>query len=207
MADYENDPPKVTELTEAQIDALADAGNRALNDHYHESLCYCSAWPEGCVSSGNYFAGSWDTAAFNIGMRAVIGRWESMRAPAPQLSMDEERIAVIRRRRTHCEAVRGESEDERPVHVWGPSQYPGRDMCQRCTTERAWAEDESADEVVLLAEIDRLRARLAELEALKPAPIQDCRKCGAGYNYGSPCSNCAFQAKMAALIGRPEEGQ
>lgn len=68
------------ELSEAQVDALADAGNRALNDHYHDDLCHCSGWPEGCASSGNYFAGSWDTAAFSIGMAAVIGAWESMRA-------------------------------------------------------------------------------------------------------------------------------
>lgn len=70
------------ELSEAQTDALADAGNRALNDHHHEDLCLCSDWPESCVSSGNYFAGRWDTAAFSIGMAAVIGAWESMRAPA-----------------------------------------------------------------------------------------------------------------------------
>ncbi|MGW5852140.1 hypothetical protein ACWFQ8_30045 [Streptomyces sp. NPDC055254] len=208
------------ELSEAQTEALADAGNRALNDHYHEDLCACSDWPKGCASSGNYFAGSWDTAAFSIGMAAVIGVWESMRAPAEadraarhreelrvrrnedmalrgELSpsggqravpfelgeslvpavqwliarvaerppVDDERIALIRKRRTHCEVTRFETEDERPLHVWGPSQYPGRDMCQRCTTERKWAEDPDADEVVLLAEVDRLRARVAELEA------------------------------------------
>lgn len=68
-------------LSEAQVDALADAGNRALNDHYHEDLCYCRDWPESCASEG-YFAGMWDTAAFHIGMAAVIGAWESMRSPA-----------------------------------------------------------------------------------------------------------------------------
>ncbi|GGU12914.1 hypothetical protein GCM10010289_38170 [Streptomyces violascens] len=67
-------------LSQEQIDALADAGNEALNDHYHEDLCFCLAWPESCLSSGNYFAGYWDTAAFSIGMPAVIGAWEAMRA-------------------------------------------------------------------------------------------------------------------------------
>lgn len=153
MADHDSKP---AELSEAQIDALADAGNRALNDHYHEDLCSCSAWPEGCVSSGSYFAGSWDTAAFHIGMAAVIGAWEAMRAPAAPVLVDDERTALIRKRRTHCEATQGETEDERPLHVWGPSQCPGREMCQRCTTERAWAEDTDADDVVLLAEVDRL---------------------------------------------------
>ncbi|MFK0222215.1 hypothetical protein ACIQWN_28995 [Streptomyces vinaceus] len=61
--------------------------------------------------------------------------------------------------------------------------------------------------LVTAEELAEMRARLAELEALKPAPIQDCRKCGAGYDYGQPCSNCAFQARMAALTGRLEEGQ
>ncbi|MFE9845836.1 hypothetical protein [Streptomyces goshikiensis] len=153
------------ELSEAQVDALAEAGNRALNDHYHEDLCHCSDWPGSCASSGNYLAGSWDTAAFDIGMRAVIGLWESMRAAASSTALDGERLALIRKSRSHCEAVRFETEDERPVHVWGPSDYPGREMCQRCTTERVWAEDADADEVVLLAEVDRLRARVAELEA------------------------------------------
>ncbi|MFJ3173757.1 hypothetical protein ACIPJK_23660 [Streptomyces roseus] len=82
--------------------------------------------------------------------------------------LDGEQLALMRKRRTHCEAIRFETEDERPVHVWGPSQYPGREMCQRCTTERAWAEDTTADEVVLLAEVDRLRVRVAELEAERP---------------------------------------
>ncbi|MFD6970722.1 hypothetical protein [Streptomyces sp. NPDC059949] len=118
-------------LSEAQVDALADAGNRALNDHYHEELCHCSDWPKGCASSGNYFAGSWDTAAFGIGMAAVIGVWESMRAPA------------------------------------------------------------EADEIA------RLRARVAELEALEPARFQTCRTCGAGYEYGKPCGTCNFKALMA----------
>ncbi|MFF5801633.1 hypothetical protein [Streptomyces albogriseolus] len=48
------------------------------------------------------------------------------------------------------------------------------------------------------AELCALRARVAELEALKPAPVQTCRTCGAGYTYGQPCSNCQFNADMAA---------
>ena len=43
-------------------------------------------------------------------------------------------------------------------------------------------------------------ARVAELEALKPAPIQECRKCGAGYTYGEPCQTCAFRERMAAEL-------
>jgi hypothetical protein len=93
------------ELSEAQTDALADAGNRALNDHYHEDLCLCSDWPESC---GNYFAGRWDTAAFDIGMAAVIGAWESMRAPAEadELSRLRARVAELETERSTFIAAR-----------------------------------------------------------------------------------------------------
>ncbi|NEC20520.1 hypothetical protein [Streptomyces parvus] len=79
--------------------------------------------------------------------------------------MPPDREQRIRRARTHCEALRFETEDERPLHVWGPSQYPTKEMCQRCTVMRSWAEDLDADDVVLLAEVDRLRARIVELTA------------------------------------------
>lgn len=85
------------QLTEAQVEALADAGNRALNDHYHDDLCHCRDWPNSC---GHYFAGTWDTAAFDIGMAAVIGLWESMRAPA-----EAAELAALRARVAELEAA------------------------------------------------------------------------------------------------------
>lgn len=92
----------------------------------------------------------------------------SKAAPATETSAEPltpEREQEIRKRRTHCEATRWESESDRPVHTWGPSDYPTRDMCQRCTTMRTWAEETDTDEAVLLAEVDRLRARVAVLES------------------------------------------
>ncbi|WP_329215081.1 hypothetical protein OG352_05960 [Streptomyces sp. NBC_01485] len=50
------------------------------------------------------------------------------------------------------------------------------------------------------SELETLRARVAELEALTPAAIQTCRKCGAGYTYGEPCQSCVFKARMAAEV-------
>lgn len=80
--------------------------------------------------------------------------------------MTPERERMIRMSRTHCEAVNTETtfqaEGERPLHVWGPSQHPAREMCQLCTVLRTWAEDPDADEVLLLAEVDRLRKALSE---------------------------------------------
>jgi hypothetical protein len=183
MADHDSKP---AELTEAQIDALADAGNRALNDHYHEDLCHCSDWPESCASSGHYFAGSWDTAAFSIGMAAVIGAWESMRA-APEA--DE--LARLR------DAAAGVPE----------VKDPARSLDLLALMPERSAAIVSGHLARLLGEQARLRARVAELEALKPAAIQDCRKCGAGYEHGQPCSNCDFQAQMAALAATPKESK
>lgn len=52
-------------------------------------------------------------------------------------------------------------------------------------------------------ETGQLRTRVAQLEALKPAPIQTCRACGAGYNYGQPCSVCEFKRRVAAEMDTP----
>lgn len=46
----------------------------------------------------------------------------------------------------------------------------------------------------------RQRDRISELEALTPAAIQTCRKCGAGYTYGEACNTCIFQEQMAAEL-------
>ncbi|MER6601176.1 hypothetical protein [Streptomyces parvus] len=77
----------------------------------------------------------------------------------------------------------------------------------------------------LLAEVDRLRLRVdeverayifdtaalkkrvAELAALKPARFQDCQVCGAGYEYGKPCSACEFNKQMAAATGEARQAR
>ncbi|WP_371612915.1 hypothetical protein [Streptomyces clavifer] len=138
--------PVPVELTEEQTEALAAAGNRAVNDHYHEDLCYCRSWPTSCESSGNYFMGTWDTYAFNIGLPAVLGVWESLRNDRHASKLAE-----------------------------------------------------------LRADNEQLRARVAELEALTPAPIQTCRSCGAGYDYGHPCSICEFKKRIAAEIAKSSD--
>lgn len=67
--------------------------------------------------------------------------------------------------------------------------------------QAAWEADQARQHPVvgqLLAERERLRARVAELEALEPAAIQTCRVCNAGYSYGESCSACEYRALMAA---------
>jgi hypothetical protein len=66
-------------LSEEQIDALATAGNRVVNDEVHQHLCMCDAWPEKCVSSGHYFMGAWDVDGLEAALPAVLGLWEQMR--------------------------------------------------------------------------------------------------------------------------------
>jgi hypothetical protein len=66
-------------LDEAQVDALAASGNRAVNDLVHEDLCACDAWPEKCLSSGGFFQGYWDWGYLETAIPAVLGLWESMR--------------------------------------------------------------------------------------------------------------------------------
>lgn len=66
-------------LHEAQIDALAASGNRAVNDAVHDDLCACDAWPEKCLSSGGFFQGYWDWGYLEVAIPAVLGLWESMR--------------------------------------------------------------------------------------------------------------------------------
>ena len=70
---------KPLELSEQQIEALAAAGNRVVNDATHEHLCMCDAWPEKCVSTGHYYMGAWDVSGLEDALPAVLALWEQMR--------------------------------------------------------------------------------------------------------------------------------
>lgn len=84
------------DLTEDQLGTLIDAGNRALNDYYHERACACSAWPESCLTNPHY-VGSWDTDAFAIGAAALVGVWEALRSDAAMAEVVRlrARVAVL----------------------------------------------------------------------------------------------------------------
>ncbi|MGO4630550.1 hypothetical protein AB4225_06335 [Streptomyces sp. 2RAF24] len=47
------------------------------------------------------------------------------------------------------------------------------------------------------AELARLRARVTELEALRPARVQTCHTCGAGYYLEHGCGICEFHELLA----------
>lgn len=143
-------------LHEAQIDALAAAGNRVVNDQSHEDLCACDGWPERCLSSGGFFQGQWDVGGLDTALPAVLGLWESMRG------------GELERLRAEVAALR----------------------------EERHSTNEALDDAI--GALRTAQDRIAELEALTPAAIQTCGKCGAGYSYGEPCSTCVFRARMAA---------
>lgn len=146
--------PMPVELTEQQLEALIDAGNRALNDHYHEDQCHCDAWPTSCVSSGNYFMGAWDTNAFAIGLPAVLGVWESLR--------NDRHAAKIAELRADNERLRAEiAERNRGVQLIN-DEAVRRAAYEAMDAERRAAESRRAVDMKLNAE---LRARVAELEA------------------------------------------
>jgi len=66
-------------LTEEQIEALVDAGDRVVNDATHEDMCACDGWPTEC----RYFRdGQWDMGGLAVAIPAIVGLWEVMRAAA-----------------------------------------------------------------------------------------------------------------------------
>ncbi|BFP50067.1 hypothetical protein KCMC57_64350 (plasmid) [Kitasatospora sp. CMC57] len=78
------------ELPNELLEQLIDAGNKALNDYYHERACACSAWPKKCASwksPGDMFFGYWDTDAFAIGVPAIIAAHEQGKAQAATQSI------------------------------------------------------------------------------------------------------------------------
>lgn len=70
----------MTDQPDDLLDQLADIGNKALNDHYHDDVCACRTWPANCGSRGGYFPGYWDTAAFSIALPAIIAAYEKTRS-------------------------------------------------------------------------------------------------------------------------------
>lgn len=107
------------ELSEAQIEALAEAGNRFLNEENHEDLCLCDGWPEACVSG--YTRSNWDSGAMEQALPAVIGLWESLRSEAEgrELRRLRARVAELEaERHTTNEALAELTESTRGGSPW-----------------------------------------------------------------------------------------
>lgn len=137
--------PEPLALSEELLDTLVDAGNGALSDYYHERACACSEYPAGCTTRSFYRrgAGHWDTDAFAIGLGAVLAVWESVRPADDALRAErdafrEQRNAVFK------------TNEELLTRI------------ERIGLERLQTQNEF---MRVAREADRLRARVAELEA------------------------------------------
>ncbi|MFJ9029780.1 hypothetical protein ACIRQP_14850 [Streptomyces sp. NPDC102274] len=51
-----------------------------------------------------------------------------------------------------------------------------------------------------LSEAHILHQLLGEAIGIRPAPVQECQTCRAGYTYGQPCSACEYRALMAVTV-------
>jgi hypothetical protein len=93
-------------VSEQQIEALAAAGNRVVNDAVHQHLCMCDAWPDECVSTGNYYMGAWDVPGLEDAIPAVLALWERMRGgELGRLSARVVELEALLREATAGEAV------------------------------------------------------------------------------------------------------
>ena len=201
-------------LAEAQLDALAASGNRAVNDAVHEDLCACDAWPKECLSSGGFFQGYWDMGGLDTAIPAVLGLWERMRGGelaafrALELGDLDGRVSASCGKPNHLTWLR--KVDDTRACPWCVMELQNDSLVARThqlahyqEIERNFWANQRADEslaAVANRRIAELNERIAELEALTPARVQTCRVCGAGYTYGEPCSSCEFRTRMAAEL-------
>ncbi|WP_405956081.1 hypothetical protein [Streptomyces phaeochromogenes] len=122
--------PKPLVLSEQQIDALAAAGNRVVNDAVHQDLCMCDAWPEKRLSTGAYFMGAWDVSGLETALPAVLGLWESMRggelvALRARLAEFERPADKLTRLFAPVQALREDEPAEEKASVPAPTATPG----------------------------------------------------------------------------------
>ncbi|MCX4540457.1 hypothetical protein [Streptomyces sp. NBC_01565] len=145
-------------LSDEQVEALADAANAAWADANHEGLCGCVDWPAACV--GGHGVDDWRSGAPEVGMRALIGLWESMRAPAEA----DELSRLVQDRAQWRSRYYEESRT-----YWDAELPPGGECCAVCyqpVESEPCAEHHPATVAArLVEENERLRARVAELEA------------------------------------------
>ncbi|MFJ5804812.1 hypothetical protein [Streptomyces sp. NPDC093093] len=174
------------ELSDPQLEALINAGNAARNDYYHERACACSKWPAGCVTNPDYANGYWDSDTFAVGMAAVLGVWESMRAPveADEIArLRAERDAFRNQRNAIAKdserlIVRADESDEARLLAENATRTAQREIKQLRARVAELEDERHRTNEALSDAAERMRAdrdRIAELEAerSRPAPVLD----------------------------------
>lgn len=174
------------ELSEAQIEALADAGNRAINDYYHERACSCDLWPESCHTNPRYANGEWDTDAVAIGAAAVVGLWESMRDP------ESVELRQLKKRVAELEA---ELRIGKPWKCYACGKQNTRDVCVICETYRPDEEPGPVPEALIAssgvviettARPEDVAPQVTALRGLLARPVEDPRESPLHHDYRTP---------------------
>ena len=167
------------ELTEAQLDVLIDAGNGALSDYYHERQCACSEYPAGCVTNPAYRreGGCWDTDAFAIGLGAVLGLWESMRADVAAAELG----ALRARAASLTESLRDAAD------------------------QVARLESDLGGAAARVAELEAAAAKVARFCAPRAEYVDNLRNCNPdnGHDYDRWQGHAAARRQLSQLLGLP----
>jgi NTP pyrophosphatase (non-canonical NTP hydrolase) len=98
---------------------LADAGNKAVNDYWHEGQCMCDAWPANCLSTGDYFFGTWDIPALELALPAILATYEQHKA------QQADTFAAIRRLVDWLDQANGTDEHETTLRLLKLSEEVG----------------------------------------------------------------------------------
>lgn len=138
-------------LTEAQVEALAEAGNRVVNDAVHEDLCMCDGWPEKCVSTGGFRLGDWDVSGLETALPAVLALWEQMRGGE---------LATLRARVAELEAEHAQLRDD----ITGACLARYEEEQENARLRLVWGSARMRSRRKNEA-LKKLKARVAELEA------------------------------------------
>ncbi|GAA3374655.1 hypothetical protein [Streptomyces racemochromogenes] len=122
------------DLSDEQVEALANAANAVWADANHDDLCACDSWPAACANG--HWVDEWRSGAVEVGMRAVIGLWESMRAEADELARLRDRVAELEAASTDLVAER----DAQIVAWLGKKsrEYGSSNRDARAKSEAVW---------------------------------------------------------------------
>lgn len=75
-------PPDPLSLTRAELEALGEVANEALNAYHHADQCGCDLWPQTCATPA-YRPGMWDTSAWYPALPAILAAWAQLRPSTP----------------------------------------------------------------------------------------------------------------------------
>ncbi|MER6607322.1 hypothetical protein ABT282_15770 [Streptomyces sp. NPDC000927] len=203
---------------EAEVDRL-----RARVDWYHGELtgANLTAWEteqeNGLLRTALESAGREPQWAARVRLAYESAR-RGRRDVQLRCELAEAKRDALQARLAELDALKLGAVDGRMSATCRDPQHPTWLRAAEDTRECPWCRVAELERTAVLAEEDyrrvvrgacqiesQLRARVAELEALTPAPVQTCRTCGAGYTLGQPCSVCEFKKHVTAAAAPAEK--